>query len=305
MLSATAVAGFLVDRRARNCRPATLSFYADRLRGLATWTDLPTSPDPLRELLTQVAGSPASRHATYRALRALYLWLVDEELITTNPMTRVRAPRVPRKRKRTLDQVDVVQLLATKLSGRDRALVILMLDCGIRAGEARALRGRDIHDGWIDVCGKTGERAVPAHNETLQILREQITHRDQLVFRARSGNQLTRSGIYQLARSILKRADLVGETKNGTHLLRHTFGRAWIVNGGSLPSLKIILGHADIKTTLEYVELAGVDVAQDHNTHSILTAKKELLEAIESPEESKTGDHYAPVITRRAQRSPG
>jgi integrase len=41
-----------------------------------------------------------------------------------------------------------------------------------------------------------------------------------------------------------------------THILRHTFASYFIMNGGSILSLKEILGHSDIKMTMKYVHLA-------------------------------------------------
>ena len=50
---------------------------------------------------------------------------------------------------------------------RDRALVLTVLDTGLRLGEIAGLQVADLQDGWLQVDGKTGERQVPVSPEVL------------------------------------------------------------------------------------------------------------------------------------------
>ena len=56
----------------------------------------------------------------------------------------------------------------------------------------------------------------------------------------------------------------IGERRIHPHLLRHTFATHFIKNGGDPFSLQRLLGHSDIKTTMIYVNLAGVDLEEAH-----------------------------------------
>ena len=50
---------------------------------------------------------------------------------------------------------------------RDKALVLALLDTGLRLGEITSLHVADLQDGWLMVNGKTGERQVPVSTEVL------------------------------------------------------------------------------------------------------------------------------------------
>ncbi len=82
-----------------------------------------------------------------------------------------------------------------------------------------------------------------------------------------AGARLTRSGVQQAFRRVLKRAGLTGP-KLGPHCLRHTFGTEYVRSGGNPRMLQDILGHKNLETTMVYVQLAGEAVAQDHALHS-------------------------------------
>jgi integrase/recombinase XerC len=272
MLSCEAIRLFLDDREASNCRPATITYYRNQLgRLLADHAELPLSPAALRAILARVKGRPASRHTAYRALRALYLWLLAQSYITENPLSLVTAPRVPRIRQRTLDPGDVVNLLDVEQSPRDLAIVALLLATGIRSGELRTLTGRDIHEGYIKVNGKTGDRLVPVHPEILALVKGQARLASEPVFRTLDNRPLSTDRLYRIVRKAFGRAGFDLTQKSGPHCLRHTYGRSWVASHGPLPSLQTIMGHANISTTALYTSLAVEEVESDYRQFSRLT----------------------------------
>lgn len=265
MLSTDAVRLFLDDREASNCRPATIVFYRDQLaRLIAASAQLPLDPAVLRTVLSSVKGRESSRACTFRALRALYRWLLSQHLIDENPMSLVRSPKVLKVRPRILDRPDVRDLLGVEISPRDRAMVTLLLDCGIRSGELRTLRGQDLRDEYIEVTGKSGERRVPVHPETMAQLRALVGDPTEPVFRTVDGRPLTRNRAYLIIRRALELAGLDRTTKRGPHLLRHSMATDWVRQGGSLAGLQELLGHANVTTTMIYVSLAQKDVTEEH-----------------------------------------
>jgi integrase/recombinase XerC len=264
---------FLDDRRARNCSPETIAYYAWELRRLPD--PIPRSPPELRHIIAHVAGSPITRHATFRAFRALYRFLDAEELLRPNPMERVAPPRLGRIRQRTLDRGDVARLHALALTDRDRALLVLLLDAGMRAGELANLRGRDLHEDWIASDGKSGQRDV------LLAVKRLVADPDDHAFRAERAphKPLSAAGISGVVHRALARAHL-DWGKSGSHMLRHTFGRHRVASGGSLPALKEILGHRSIATTMVYVDLAGQEVRAQHLEHSQLARPQKIRRVV-------------------------
>ena len=152
---------------------------------------------------------------------------------------------------------------------RDKALVLTLLDTGLRLGEITSLHVADLQDGWLMVNGKTGERQVPVSTEVLGLIWNQVSGDD--VWSSMKSGRLTRRGV-QLTLSRLIADAGIQRTRPGQrigpHALRHTFATWYIRRGGKVAVLKDILGHDKIETTMLYVTLAGVDVAADHAKYS-------------------------------------
>ena len=85
---------------------------------------------------------------------------------------------------------------------------------------------------------------------------------------AEHGEPLTRWGIQKIVRRVAQRAGL--QTRCSPHILRHTFARAFLTNGGDVFSLQRILGHspASLDITQRYVELLDEDLREVHRRAS-------------------------------------
>ena len=79
----------------------------------------------------------------------------------------------------------------------------------------------------------------------------------------RDGNRLDLRNVERIIERLVKGAKL-GDVHVTPHILRHTFATHYIKNGGDPFSLQRILGHSDIKTTMIYVNLAGVGLQEAH-----------------------------------------
>lgn len=190
-------------------------------------------------------------------------------------MESVLPPVLPPHLPRTLSVPELGCLLAAPLQRRDRALVELLVDTAVRATEAISLEREDILDETIMVCGKTGQREVPISASVRRQLLALCPDDRQVIFLGTKGS-LSRSTAYRIIRRALASAGISGK-KVGPHVLRHTFGRQYIMAGGDLVSLQRIMGHADIKTTRIYAELDLRDVTHQH--HRFTPLKSALVAA--------------------------
>jgi integrase/recombinase XerD len=177
-------------------------------------------------------------------------------------MVGLRAPRLRRRPPLTLDGPTLRRVMVAALTRRDKALLALLADTGIRAGEAWGLRWSDVsvEASTIRVDGKTGAREVPM-SEVVRWLLLGV----ELPWRSEGGGELTLDGLAQAVRRCLRRA---GVRHGGPHLLRHTFGRLYVLAGGDVFSLQRIMGHSSLMTTRIYVEMGAADLVAQHRKYS-------------------------------------
>jgi len=259
MQTKKAVAAFTASCRARNLSPRTTEFYLWATSKLPS--TLPQTTPKLESILALYQASPESRRSLHRGLRSFFNWLSDRYNVP-NPATGLRAPRAGHATKaRGLSMPELRRLLSLTLSRRDRALILLLIDTGIRIGEAAGLTWDNISDKTILVTGKTGPRDVPISPETRRALVGAT-----LPWLGPRGHLRSR-GLAQAVTRALRSAHIPA---GGPHLLRHTFGRQWILAGGDVFSLQRIMGHANITTTRIYVEMDTRDTITQHTQFSPL-----------------------------------
>ena len=152
---------------------------------------------------------------------------------------------------------------ATAIGTRDRALVLMLVRLGLRAGEAAHLMLDDIDwaSGQVTVTGKGREHVLPLPVDVGQALEAWLRLRpealDRAVFvRTRAPRQMmTTSGISGI---IARLSALAGIDPIYAHRLRHTAAMDVLAAGGTLTEAKELLGHVYTVTTMTY---AKVDLA--------------------------------------------
>ncbi|MFV2044747.1 MAG: tyrosine-type recombinase/integrase [Anaerolineales bacterium] len=153
---------FILSREATLCSPETIDFYRRMLKLFLTLANgSPPSNRMVREFLSTVAQrgvSSATVHAHERAVRAFIRFAYEEAWIE-EPVT-VRMPRVEQKRMEVLSRQDVRQVLSV-CGTRDRALVMTLIDSGLRRAEALDLTWEDLdlRTGAIHVRRGKGRKA--------------------------------------------------------------------------------------------------------------------------------------------------
>jgi len=271
MRTEQAVQEFLASRIAANLSPATISWYKDRLLPFArSCPTLPRRPEPVECFLATVPGSPETRFDVYRALKTFFRLMSSRHRIP-NPMNAINPPRRPKTLMPTLEANELMRLLQSAQDPRDRAILTLIMDNGVRAGEVCSLLKHNIKQETVVVHGKTGWREVPVSEETRRLLLQiAAAGPDQHVFHGHKG-PISRHLIYAIVRRQMEKVGIKGP-KLGPHRLRHAFGKNFLVEGGDLRSLQEIMGHADVKTTEKYATLNLTDIIKKHRKFSPLRA---------------------------------
>jgi integrase len=156
---------------------------------------------------------------------------------------------------------------------RDLAIIALMLLDGLRSCEVLDLQLEDLSlaDAHLRVLGKGNkERTLPLPAETLAVLQNYLrlerplTNSPYLFVSLKGrprGRPMTAAGL----RSLFRHHRLCSQVPQANpHRFRHTFGADMVRAGISLPALMHLMGHAQIRTTMLYVELAPQDVWREY-----------------------------------------
>jgi site-specific recombinase XerD len=212
-------------------------------------------------------------HSYVRAIKAFGAWLFDEGFTTSNVMTRLKRPQLPKPMIEILTDEEINRLFNslntnTFLGLRMMCLLLLLYDTGIRASELIGIKLEDIdwQNDTIKVWGKGNkQREVAFDPQTRKYLlryvnafrSEPANPNSKEVFLSTKGEPLT----YCAMAHLIKRAgESVGIPRLHPHLSRHSFAVKYLVAGGDLIALKLILGHTDIATTQIYLHLAQAQV---------------------------------------------
>lgn len=287
MKTAEVLDGLLMHLRARNVKPKTVLWYADLRCFAAKCPELPLTPEPIEGFLGDLEHSDETKYAYWRRIKALYRFaekrfgMFDEKRgDIPNPMAQVQPPERIEKVPPTLEEEELRALLAAARTVRNREMLLLAIDNGMRAAEIAGLRRDQIRGNYISVYGKKREKYIPISDDRkrgLLKLLEGRNGRGDYIFLSNKGDgkPLTANGVYQIFRKLMDRAGIPGP-KLGPHRVRHAVGRGLIMQGADLVTVQYTLGHKNIASTRRYVNLTPPDVLKKH-------ARFTLSKVIERP----------------------
>ena len=279
---------FLTDCHIRRLSPRTIDFYRKKLTHFTAYAEAQQAngldqvdANLLRRFflwLEENNHNPGGRHAYFRTLRAFFRWLENEYEGYVSPLHKLKPPKVDVPPIEGVSMADVQALLDTcdnSFTGvRDKALLLVLLDTAIRAGELLALDWPDIDltAGKVIIRrGKGGKfRYVFLGRLARQALRKYATLRkdeNHTVFiTSTDGGRLTYDGL----RAILtRRAKQAGLTQTPSpHDFRRAAALQMLRSGADVVSVSRLLGHASLEVTKRYLAQTESDLQTAHRLHS-------------------------------------
>jgi integrase/recombinase XerD len=275
---------YMLDNRAARLSPKTLRAYSDTLQAFIKFTGditvLELAPDHLRQYIAQMIEScrfsPHTVAKHYAVIRTWVRWMYAQKIIADRITDYVKPPRLPKTLPSNLSDAELEQLFSGIGNFRDRVVVELFLDTGLRLADVAGLDVGDVNidGGWVRVVGKGDvEAVVPMGRRLCRDMHTYLNlHRnarqgEKSFFVTREGERFRYEGISTMVRRLLGPIRAPG-TKHGAHVLRHTAGTNLVRAGANLETVRRVLRHSDIKTTQIYVHLADEDVFADHRQAS-------------------------------------
>lgn len=290
------VESFILAKSVEGKTKDTIEFYRSNLARFLWWLSdqkhqssvKGLSTDVIRRFLFYVQTSPirfgghsttsrkpagqATIDAYWRTIQSFTKWLVNEGVIDKeqNPITRVLRPRQPKVVVPDIAKADLISIFAemdpkTFTGIRDRALLLMLLDTGVRISECLNLETDkiDLETGIIKVFGKgQKERMVRIGDLTTIALANYLKHRPNgngHLWISETGSALTKSGVNSLFRRIKAKHPGIG--KLSAHVFRHTFSVDYLRAGGSTFTLQMLGGWTDLDMPRRYAAALTSDDA--------------------------------------------
>jgi site-specific recombinase XerD len=272
---------FMIECESRRLTDNTLRFYRGRLSLFLRWCEQKDmmilgniTHHHIRQYLIDVKDSGVSsayNHAIARAVKTFFNYCVRDDLIEVSPFKKVKMPRLEKKVIQALTNDELRKVLRTATTERDRAIILFMLDTGIRASELCAVDIQDVNMETGEVLVRVGKgqkqryvymgKKARAQLELyLNSERRQHTTKDPLFLKERAPDRLTYEGLKQLLRRI-KETSLI---KCNAHSFRRSFAINCLRNGMNIYLLAKLMGHTDITVLRVYLAMVEDDLRNAH-----------------------------------------
>lgn len=225
----------------------------------------------VRDFMVSLMDNGVSANSVSRklsTLRSFYKFLSREGVISINPMSLVKAPKVPRKLPVFVDDAKLDLLLDSEEifdnsfpSVRDRLIIETLFGTGMRLAELLSLRDTDInfYDSTLRVLGKRNkERIIPIGRILSDQLKIYIGLKTLQNFDNKTtGLIVTNKGAEaypEFIRRIVQRylTYISTQDKKSPHVLRHSYATSLLNRGADLNAIKELLGHASLAATQVY-----------------------------------------------------
>jgi integrase/recombinase XerD len=229
-------------------------------------------------LATRAYLSVYARRREISCLRGLYEWAVDNELLIKNPVARIKRPKIPPMRKAFLTETELAALFtAVETHGDTYETLVFALFryTGQRQSEVLPIKWKDINlangTALINQRKTYQTRVIPLHGKVLALLKVAYAERQpQPEHYVICGRQVTWGRAYLLPEfsarpqtiqaMLKKRAKQAGIDKKVTlHTFRHSMVTNARIRGISPEAIQQAIGHASLRTTLEYDQWLGND----------------------------------------------
>ena len=259
----------------RHLSPHTISSYRRDLDSFFTflkekndsWEEV--QDHQVRGFVAQERRRGLSARSIQRGLssiRSFFNYLLDEEVVETNPAANISSPKSTQLLPKALDTDLVKRLLDFKPQGdieiRDKAMVELLYSSGLRLSELCSLNmdSISVRERSCRVVGKGNKtRDLPVGEKAIQSLRDWLLVRKNISSDSNKALFLNKNGKRISTRSVQLRLERLSKKRGlpmvNPHMLRHSFASHILESSGDLRAVQEMLGHSDIGTTQIYTKL--------------------------------------------------
>ena len=295
--------GFVLTKQTDGKSPRTVEFYAENLKRFLWYSQRKEWPDDIR-LLTEwdirdflgyvanetnrwgVEGNgsePTRRKVTHTTVHHYYVvlanffgWVVREGYLKENPTAKIKVAKPKDKVIKPYTQAEISQMLAVCdkdyennarfLGSRNRAIVLVLLDSGVRLLELKGMQMQDVNtsNGNIRVMGKGNKERIVRIGKVAQkslwryLMYRPNSDKEELWF-TEEGKPLSSVAVQCMMKRLKKRAGVIGS--GNIHRFRHTFALNFLRVDKNVFNLQYLLGHSELEMVRRYTSTLGMEDA--------------------------------------------
>ncbi len=246
-------------------------------------------PDRRRDFRKPICDATINNYL--RDIRVFFNWLEEEYVIRRSPLKRIKPLKTSRKPREYISDEDFKKLVGCLDKSyfsehRDYAMIMLMIDSGMRVGECSSLLVEDVNmakrqiELRAEITKGRRDRVVYFSAKTEQVLRRWIQYKERYresdyLFPSRysTGEPVHVNGFESNFKNYLRR---VGMSESITpHCLRNNFAKRCLMNGMDIYTLSRLLGHSSVTITEQaYLDLTDEDLGKRYQHYSPVNAMR-------------------------------
>lgn len=228
--------------------------------------------------LMDAGAAPSSVCRKLSALRSFYAYQRSNGVGVDNPAATLQGPKRRKKLPVFVKEEEMNRLIDEVSFGegyvacRDRMIIVLFYETGIRLSELIGLDTADVDMGAsvIKVTGKRNkQRVVPFAAELKRELENYLEVRAEVtggaggpLFLSSRGGRIGQSAVYRIVKKQL--SEVTSVKKKSPHVLRHSFATAMLNNDAEIGVVKELLGHERLATTEIYTHLTFEELKRNY-----------------------------------------
>ena len=273
---------FIFAKQIQGCSAKTIKCYRDFCSSFIKFIGLDTDISTLNNDLYNKYIKSLYERTLSQSTRATYIthfksfvhWVSNEYGLDLQ-YEKIKVPKTAKKIVRIYNSNEIKQIFASVttdeewITVRNKCIIALMLDCGLRQNEVCTISRENINslDATIKVTGKGNkERIVPLGIVTQQLMAaydKLCPYKEDFFFATHNGDRLTTNAVKQFMRKIARKLSF----PFSSHKLRHNFATNYCLNHYEqfgkvdIYSLMLLMGHEKVETTRGYLHFAQQIIA--------------------------------------------
>lgn len=204
-------------------------------------------------------------------ISAFFQWMAKEDIINKNPCINISPIKYPEVVRIPFSDIEIDQLRGGCINKKERAIIELLLSTGLRVSELSNLKITDIDPVELSVNVRYGKGGKGRITYTTALAMKHMyaywnerKEQGEYVFYNGKHQMLKPGGVRHILNVLAERS---GVSNVHPHRFRRTFASGLAARGMDIQEIKILLGHSNINTTMEYVYTSESQISTSYKKY--------------------------------------